>query len=112
MLAMTHGRAQVQEVELAATRDGRITGLRARLLADGGAYPADATPMLSSTRYMASGVYRIAKVEVAWKCVATNTTPVAAYRGAGRPEARPIGGRSTCWRPGWASARPARRHPA
>jgi carbon-monoxide dehydrogenase large subunit len=84
---MTHGRAQVQEVELAATRDGRITGLRARLLADGGAYPADATPMPSSTRYMASGVYRIAKVEVAWECAATNTTPVAAYRGAGRPEA-------------------------
>jgi carbon-monoxide dehydrogenase large subunit len=87
MLAMTHGRAQVQEVELAATRDGRITGLRARLLADGGAYPAEATSMPSSTRYMASGVYRIAKVEVAWECAATNTTPVAAYRGAGRPEA-------------------------
>jgi aerobic carbon-monoxide dehydrogenase large subunit len=87
MLAMTHGRAQVQEVELAATRDGRITGLRARLVADGGAYPADATSMPSSTRYMASGVYRIARVEVAWVCAATNTTPVAAYRGAGRPEA-------------------------
>jgi aerobic carbon-monoxide dehydrogenase large subunit len=87
MLAMTHGRAQVQEVELAATRDGRITGLRARLVADGGAYPAEATNMPSSTRYMASGVYRIAKVEVAWVCAATNTTPVAAYRGAGRPEA-------------------------
>jgi carbon-monoxide dehydrogenase large subunit len=87
MLAMTHGRAQVQEVELAATRDGRITGLRARLLADGGAYPAEAASMPSSTRYMASGVYRIAKVEVAWACAATNTTPVAAYRGAGRPEA-------------------------
>ena len=87
MLAMTHGRAQVQEVELAATRDGRITGLRARLVADGGAYPAEATDMPSSTRYMASGVYRIAKVEVAWVCAATNTTPVAAYRGAGRPEA-------------------------
>ena len=87
MLAMTHGRGQVQEVELASTRDGRITGLRARLLADGGAYPAEATSMPSSTRYMASGVYRIAKVEVAWQCAATNTTPVAAYRGAGRPEA-------------------------
>jgi aerobic carbon-monoxide dehydrogenase large subunit len=87
MLAMTHGRAQVQEVELAATRDGRITGLRARLVADGGAYPADATSMPSSTRYMASGVYRIARVEVAWACAATNTSPVAAYRGAGRPEA-------------------------
>jgi aerobic carbon-monoxide dehydrogenase large subunit len=87
MLAMTHGRAQAQEVELAATRDGRITGLRARLLADGGAYPADAPSMPSSTRYMASGVYRIARVEVAWECAVTNTTPVAAYRGAGRPEA-------------------------
>ena len=84
---MTHGRAQVQEVELAATRDGRITGLRARLVADGGAYPGEASPNVSSTRYMASGVYRIARVEVAWQCVATNTTPVAAYRGAGRPEA-------------------------
>ena len=87
MLAMTHGRAQVQEVELASTRDGRITGLRARLVADGGAYPGEATDMPSSTRYMASGVYRIARVEVAWACSATNTTPVAAYRGAGRPEA-------------------------
>src|SRR5215217_4294648 len=80
MLAMTHGRAQVQEVELAATRDGRITGLRARLVGDGGAYPAEAASMPSSTRYMASGVYRIARVEVAWACAATNTTPVAAYR--------------------------------
>src|SRR5215211_3791956 len=87
MLAMTHGRAQVQEVELAATRDGRIIGLRARLVADGGAYPAEAASMPSSTRYMASGVYRIARVEVAWACAVTNTTPVAAYRGAGRPEA-------------------------
>src|SRR5215217_8241052 len=59
MLAMTHGRAQVQDVEVAATRDGRITGLRARLVADGGAYPGEATSMPSSTRYMASGVYRI-----------------------------------------------------
>ncbi len=87
MLAMTHGRAQVQEFELAATRNGRSTGLRARLVADGGAYPGEAPPNVSSTRYMASGVYRIARVEVAWQCVATNTTPVAAYRGAGRPEA-------------------------
>ena len=87
MLAMTHGRAQVQDVEVAATRDGRITGLRALLVADGGAYPGEATAMPSSTRFMASGVYRIPRIEVAWRCVATNTAPVAAYRGAGRPEA-------------------------
>jgi len=87
MLAMTHGRAQVQDVEVAATRDGRITGLRARLVGDGGAYPGEAISNTSSTRYMASGVYRIPQVEVAWSVAATNTTPVAAYRGAGRPEA-------------------------
>src|SRR5215207_4790135 len=87
MLAMTHGRAQVQEVEVASTRDGRITGLRARLVGDGGAYPGENSSNVSSTRYMASGVYRIPRVEVAWACAATNTTPVAAYRGAGRPEA-------------------------
>jgi carbon-monoxide dehydrogenase large subunit len=87
MLAMSHGRAQVQEVELGATRDGRLTGLRARLLGDGGAYPGGAGYLPGSTRRMASGVYHIPRIEVATACVVTNTTPVAAYRGAGRPEA-------------------------
>jgi carbon-monoxide dehydrogenase large subunit len=87
MLAMTHGRGQVQEVELGATRDGAIVGLRARLVGDGGAYPGDAGYLPGLTRLMASGVYRIPRIEVATACVATNTTPVAAYRGAGRPEA-------------------------
>jgi aerobic carbon-monoxide dehydrogenase large subunit len=87
MLAMHHGRAQLQEVELGATRDGRLVGLRARLLADGGAYPGEATVLPAMTRLMASGVYRIPRVEVASQVVVTNTTPVAAYRGAGRPEA-------------------------
>jgi carbon-monoxide dehydrogenase large subunit len=87
MLATTHGRAQVQEVELGATRDGSLTGLRARLLGDGGAYPGDAGFLPRTTRRMASGVYRIPRIEVATACVVTNTTPVGAYRGAGRPEA-------------------------
>jgi carbon-monoxide dehydrogenase large subunit len=87
MLAMSHGRAQVQEVELGATRDGRLVGLRARLVGDGGAYPGEAAYLPGFTRLMASGVYRIPRIEVATACVATNTTPVAAYRGAGRPEA-------------------------
>jgi carbon-monoxide dehydrogenase large subunit len=87
MVAMTHGRAQVQEVELGATRDGKLTGLRARLVGDGGAYPGEAAYLPGLTRLMASGVYRIPRIEVATACVVTNTTPVAAYRGAGRPEA-------------------------
>ncbi|HEV8648753.1 MAG TPA: xanthine dehydrogenase family protein molybdopterin-binding subunit [Actinomycetes bacterium] len=86
MLAMTHGRAQVQEVELGAGADGILSGLRVRLLADCGAYPL-ATYLPELTRRMASGVYRIPRIEVDVVCVATNTTPVASYRGAGRPEA-------------------------
>jgi carbon-monoxide dehydrogenase large subunit len=86
MVAMTHGRAQVQDVELGAKRDGRITGLRVRVVADMGAYPmAPYLPTL--TREMACGPYMIPRVAFTSTCVVTNTTPIAAYRGAGRPEA-------------------------
>lgn len=87
MLSTTHGRGQVQEVELGATRDGTITDLRVRIVADGGAYPGDAGLMPVSTVDMLAGPYRIARVEGHSTLVATNTTPVSAYRGAGRPEA-------------------------
>jgi len=86
MVAMTHGRAQVQDVELGAKRDGRITGLRVRVVADMGAYPM-ATYLPTLTREMACGPYMIPKVAFTSTCVVTNTTPIAAYRGAGRPEA-------------------------
>ena len=107
MLAMTHGRAQVQEVELAATRDGRITGLRARLVADGGAYPGEASPNVSSTRYMASGVYRIAGSR--WPGSAWPPTPRRSPPTGAPAVPRPppwSSGRSTCWRPGCAWTRP------
>ena len=87
MLAMQHGRAQVQEVEIGGTRDGRVTGLRVRVLADCGAYPADASLMPMLTGLMSCGVYDIPKVDFQFTCVVTNTTPIGAYRGAGRPEA-------------------------
>jgi carbon-monoxide dehydrogenase large subunit len=87
MLAMQHGRAQVQDVELGAKKDGTITGIRLRVIADCGAYPADATLMPLLTGLMASGVYSIPKVDFHMKAVVTNTTPIGAYRGAGRPEA-------------------------
>jgi aerobic carbon-monoxide dehydrogenase large subunit len=86
MLAMVHGRAQVQEVELGAKRDGTIVGLRARVVADMGAYPVG-TFLPQLTRRMASGVYRIPRIAFYSQAVVTNTTPVGAYRGAGRPEA-------------------------
>jgi carbon-monoxide dehydrogenase large subunit len=87
MIAMQHGRGQFQEVELGARRDGTLTGLRVRVTADCGAYPADAIDMPSLTGRMAAGVYRLPKLDFAWRCVVTNTTPIGAYRGAGRPEA-------------------------
>jgi len=87
MLAMQHGRAQVQDVELGAKSDGTLTGIRLRVTADCGAYPADATLMPLLTGLMASGVYSIPKVDYKMQAVVTNTTPIGAYRGAGRPEA-------------------------
>src|SRR5205807_645755 len=87
LVGMTHGRGQVQQVELGATRDGHLVGLRARVLADVGAYPAIATLLPFLTGQMASGVYSIPAIDYEAHCVVTNTTPLAAYRGAGRPEA-------------------------
>lgn len=87
LLAMTQGRAQIQDVGIGATRAGRITGLEVRVIADCGAYPADAVEMPELTGLMACGVYDIPKVDYRARCVVTNSTPISAYRGAGRPEA-------------------------
>jgi aerobic carbon-monoxide dehydrogenase large subunit len=87
MIAMQHGRAQVQDVELGARSDGTLVGIRVHVIADCGAYPGDAVIMPFLTGQMASGVYAIPRVDFGFRCVVTNTTPIGAYRGAGRPEA-------------------------
>jgi carbon-monoxide dehydrogenase large subunit len=86
MVSLTHGRGQVQTVELGARRDGTLVGLRADLLADMGAYPIGAF-LPGTTQQMLSGVYRIPRIASTGRSVVTNTTPIGAYRGAGRPEA-------------------------
>ncbi|HEY6566375.1 MAG TPA: xanthine dehydrogenase family protein molybdopterin-binding subunit, partial [Actinomycetota bacterium] len=86
MLCLTHGRAQVQLVEIGAKRDGTIVGLRADLIADMGAYPIGAF-LPTTTQEMLSGVYTIRDIACRGRSVVTNATPVAPYRGAGRPEA-------------------------
>jgi carbon-monoxide dehydrogenase large subunit len=86
MLALTHGRAQVHDVELGARRDGSIVGLRVDILADLGAYPISAF-LPSVTRTMLPGVYRIPRVASRGRSIVTNATPIAPYRGSGRPEA-------------------------
>jgi carbon-monoxide dehydrogenase large subunit len=85
MTATTHGRAHVTDVEAAVERDGTITALRVHVLADVGAYPIF-TFIPDLALMMGVGVYRIPNVDLRSTCVFTNTTPVAAYRGAGRPE--------------------------
>jgi len=86
MLALTHGRGQVQYVELGAKRDGTLVGLRADVVADMGAYPVGAF-LPSLTHEMSSGQYAIPRIAFRARCAVTNTTPIAPYRGAGRPEA-------------------------
>lgn len=87
LLSMVHGRAQLQHVELGLTSEGRIVGLRADVIGDAGAYPAIGTILPSLTQLMSQGVYDIPAIEFAWRAVATTTTTIGAYRGAGRPEA-------------------------
>jgi aerobic carbon-monoxide dehydrogenase large subunit len=87
MALMAHGRDQVHDVDVGFDKDGTIKALRLVVAQNLGAY-ADPTglglPVLTS--WMAAGCYRIPKVATSFRTVLTNTTPVAAYRGAGRPE--------------------------
>ncbi|MBI2221479.1 MAG: molybdopterin-dependent oxidoreductase [Acidobacteria bacterium] len=85
----THGRDHVQEVEIAAAKDGRILGLRCSVWAGMGAYLSTAAPGIPTILHglMLSGPYKIPAVREDVYGVYTTTTPVEAYRGAGRPEA-------------------------
>ncbi|HLH45577.1 MAG TPA: molybdopterin cofactor-binding domain-containing protein, partial [Acidimicrobiales bacterium] len=82
------GRGQVQHIELAADADGRITAVRARLVADMGAYLQLVTPGIPLLGgFLYGGVYDIPAYSFSCTSVFTNKTPTDAYRGAGRPEA-------------------------
>jgi carbon-monoxide dehydrogenase large subunit len=87
LVGQAHGRAQVQIVELGGRRDGTIDAYRLSVLQDAGAYPVIGAFLPFFTRMMASGTYDIPKIECSTTSVVTNTTPIGAYRGAGRPEA-------------------------
>jgi len=87
LVGMTHGRAQQQKVTIGGTKDGTIQAYRLEILQDGGAYPKMGVFLPALTILMTPGPYNIGKAEAIATSVATNTTPVGAYRGAGRPEA-------------------------
>jgi carbon-monoxide dehydrogenase large subunit len=88
MVAMTHGRGQIQYVELGVRLDGTIVGMRCRMVGDAGGYGTfGGALVLATTRSMVQGTYVIPKISYDVAVAATNTTPMGAYRGAGRPEA-------------------------
>jgi carbon-monoxide dehydrogenase large subunit len=87
MVAMTHGRSQRQTVKIGGTKDGRILEYRLDLVQNTGAYARLGGFLPFLTSLMATGPYDIAKVQTAYRVVVSNTTPINAYRGAGRPEA-------------------------
>ena len=84
-----HGRDHVTHAEMAFDRDGKILGLRARTIANLGAYMSTFSSSVPTYLYatLLSGQYNIPNIYCEVDAVYTNTVPVDAYRGAGRPEA-------------------------
>ena len=88
MLQMSPGRDQEHEIDVGFDRDGKIKALRRSSTPEPRRLPRPHRPRPAVlTTWMAAGAYRIADVQTSFRTVITNTTPVAAYRGAGRPEA-------------------------
>ena len=88
MLSGHHGRDQIQDVTVSATRDGTVTGISVDLKVNMGAYLGiitPGTPLLGA--FMYNGIYRFPAYRFECTGVFTNTTKTDAYRGAGRPEA-------------------------
>jgi carbon-monoxide dehydrogenase large subunit len=87
-VATTHGRDIIGYIDIAANRDGKVLGLKMRLIADIGAYNMLLTAAIPTlTMLMANGTYDIPAIRTTLTEVFTNKTPTDAYRGAGRPEA-------------------------
>jgi carbon-monoxide dehydrogenase large subunit len=87
IMAMAHGRGQLQFAKLGGTRDGRITGYQLDVIQDCGANPLIDVILVGMTQQMLTGTYDITNVGFTGRSVVTNMVAVGAYRGAGRPEA-------------------------
>jgi carbon-monoxide dehydrogenase large subunit len=88
-LSTTHGRDHITDLEIGATRDGKIVGMNVKTYANMGGYLSTIAPGIPTTLYgrMLSGCYKIPAIHCDVYGVYTNTGMVDAYRGAGRPEA-------------------------
>jgi carbon-monoxide dehydrogenase large subunit len=86
--ATSHGRAHTELIEVAFRNDGRILGMKVETLGNVGAYlsnMASGGPTVNTVSY-GTGTYKIENFEAVAKVILTNTVPVDAYRGYGRPE--------------------------
>jgi aerobic carbon-monoxide dehydrogenase large subunit len=86
-LASNHERLQIHEIELAATSDGIVTGIRDSFLHDTGAFIPYGIAVAQVAATQLPGPYRVPNVWVELKAVYTNTMTVTPYRGCGRPHA-------------------------
>jgi aerobic carbon-monoxide dehydrogenase large subunit len=88
MLSAHHGRDVIQDITITARRDGTVTGIKASLIANMGAYLGLVTPGVPLLgAFMYNGIYKFPAYRLECTGVFTNTTKTDAYRGAGRPEA-------------------------
>src|SRR3954451_21587600 len=87
LIGMLHGRGQDQVVTIGGRRDGTVEAYSLVVDQDAGAYPRIGVVLPTLTMLMASAVYAFPKVHAQGRVLATNTTSIGAYRGAGRPEA-------------------------
>ncbi len=87
-LSDSHGRDHEMDAELALDAEGRFLAVRLTGYGNLGAYLSNATTLPSTGNAVKNtvSVYRTPLIEVSTRCLFTNTTPVGAYRGAGRPE--------------------------
>ncbi|HXW36392.1 MAG TPA: xanthine dehydrogenase family protein molybdopterin-binding subunit [Nitrososphaerales archaeon] len=87
LMSATHGRGQKQYVSVAVRKDGKILGLKVKVICDGGAYSDWSTSMPDTTVAMSCGVYDVGAFYGEAMTAFTNKTQIGAYRGASRPEA-------------------------
>jgi carbon-monoxide dehydrogenase large subunit len=87
LVAQPQGRGHLHRIAIGGRRDGTVLAYELDVRADSGAYPSMGSFLPHFTRLMASGVYDIPRVRTRAESAVTNTTPIEAYRGAGRPEA-------------------------
>jgi carbon-monoxide dehydrogenase large subunit len=87
LVGMLHGRGQDQVVTIGGRRDGTVEAYSLVVNQDAGAYPRVGVVLPTLTMLMTPAVYGFPKVHAQARVLATNTTSIGAYRGAGRPEA-------------------------